>query len=90
VRRVTRDLRFEVLNGHLASEHVQLVVQLHTCARGVMLIIPHGLTYSELVGCNLAYAKTILLAGEEECLLGQAYLVVIKCILYVIDQCGRE
>jgi hypothetical protein len=55
-----------------------------------MLIIPHGLTYSELVGRNLAYAETILLAGEEECLLGQAYLVAIKCILYVIDQCGRE
>jgi hypothetical protein len=90
VRRVTRDSRFEVLNGHLASEHVRLVVQLHTCARGVMLIIPRGLTYSELVGRNLAYAETILLAGDEECPLGRAYLGAIKCILYVIDQCSRE
>ena len=65
-----RGLLFEVLNGHLTGQHVQLAVHLRTRAHGVMLIIPHGLTCSELVGCNLAHAETVLLAGEEECQLG--------------------
>ena len=56
-----------MLNGHLASEHVQLGVQLCTRARSVTLIIPRGLTYSELVRRNLAYAEIVLLADEEEC-----------------------
>jgi len=59
-------------------------------ARGVTLIIRRGVTYSELVGRNLAYVEIVLLAGEEECQLDRAYLVAVKCICYVIDQYGRE
>ena len=77
-----------MLNGHLASEHVQLGVQLCTRARGVTLIIPRGLTYSELVWCNLAYAKAILLASKEECQLGRAYLAAIKCIATLSTNAG--
>jgi hypothetical protein len=87
-QRVTRGSRFEVLNGHLASKHVQLVVQLCASAHGVTLNILRGVTYFELVGRNLAYA--ILLVGEEECQLGWAYLVAIKCICYATNQCGHE
>jgi hypothetical protein len=89
-QQVTRGKRFEVLNGHLANEHVQLAVQLRARAHGVTLIIWRGLTYSNLVGHNLAYAETVLLADEEECQLRQAYLVATKCICYIIDECGHE